>query len=74
MKQQIGVYICHCGTNIAATVDCPGLAQFFGSLPGVTVARDYRYLCSDPGRSHQEGYSRTGYRSGGDCCLLAPNA
>jgi heterodisulfide reductase subunit A2 len=50
MKKQIGVYICHCGTNIAATVDCQGLVQFFGSLPGVTVARDYRYLCSDPGQ------------------------
>jgi heterodisulfide reductase subunit A len=50
MKKQIGVYICHCGTNIAATVDCQKLVQFFGSLPGVTVARDYRYLCSDPGQ------------------------
>jgi len=50
MNKQIGVYICHCGTNIAATVDCQKLAQFFGSLPGVTVARDYRYLCSDPGQ------------------------
>ena len=50
MKKQIGVYICHCGTNIAATVDCQELVQFFGSLPGVKVARDYRYLCSDPGQ------------------------
>jgi heterodisulfide reductase subunit A2 len=50
MAKKIGVYICHCGTNIAATVDCQGLAQFFGSLPGVKVARDYRYLCSDPGQ------------------------
>jgi heterodisulfide reductase subunit A len=50
MKQKIGVYICHCGTNIAATVDCEGLARFVGTLPGVAVARDYRYLCSDPGQ------------------------
>jgi heterodisulfide reductase subunit A len=50
MNKQIGVYICHCGTNIAATVDCQQLVQFFASLPGVTVARDYRYLCSDPGQ------------------------
>ncbi len=50
MAKKIGVYICHCGTNIAATVDCQGLVQFFGSLPGVKVARDYRYLCSDPGQ------------------------
>ena len=50
MKQKIGVYICHCGTNIAATVDCEGLARFVSTLPRVGVARDYRYLCSDPGQ------------------------
>jgi len=50
MKQKIGVYICHCGTNIAATVDCNELARFCSTLPGVEVARDYRYLCSDPGQ------------------------
>src|SRR5512136_2190670 len=50
MKQKIGIYICHCGTNIAATVDCQELTHFAGTLPGVKVARDYRYLCSDPGQ------------------------
>jgi heterodisulfide reductase subunit A len=50
MNKNIGVYICHCGTNIAATVDCEELAGFAGTLPGVKVARDYRYLCSDPGQ------------------------
>jgi heterodisulfide reductase subunit A2 len=50
MNKKIGVYLCHCGTNIAATVDCQGLVHFLGSLPGVSVARDYRYLCSDPGQ------------------------
>jgi heterodisulfide reductase subunit A len=50
MNKKIGVYICHCGTNIAATVDCEQLAHFAGTLPGVKVARDYRYLCSDPGQ------------------------
>jgi heterodisulfide reductase subunit A len=48
--KKIGVYICHCGTNIAATVDVNELVQFSGTLPGVKVARDYRYLCSDPGQ------------------------
>lgn len=50
MKKQIGVYICHCGTNIAATVDVKELAQFASALPYVKVAREYRYLCSDPGQ------------------------
>ncbi len=50
MNKNIGVYICHCGTNIAATVDCQELSRFVSTLPGVKMARDYRYLCSDPGQ------------------------
>jgi len=50
MNKKIGVYICHCGNNIAATVDCEELACFASTLPGVKVARDYQYLCSDPGQ------------------------
>src|SRR4030042_2764624 len=50
MKPKIGLYICHCGTNIAATIDCDELARFAGTLPGVKVSRSYRYLCSDPGQ------------------------
>ncbi len=50
MNKNIGVYICHCGTNIAATVDCQELSSFASTLPGVKIARDYRYLCSDPGQ------------------------
>ncbi len=47
---RIGVYICHCGTNIAATVDVQAVAEYAGSLEGVVVARDYTYMCSDPGQ------------------------
>jgi len=50
MNKKIGVYICHCGTNIAATVDVQELTRFAGTLPGVKVAQDYRYMCSDPGQ------------------------
>jgi heterodisulfide reductase subunit A len=50
MAKSVGVYICHCGTNISATIDCEGLSQFAGDLPGVKVSRHYRYLCSDPGQ------------------------
>ncbi|OGP75898.1 MAG: disulfide reductase [Deltaproteobacteria bacterium RBG_16_49_23] len=50
MNKKIGVYICHCGTNIAATVDCEALVRFSSTMPGVKIARDYRYLCSDPGQ------------------------
>ena len=48
---RVGVYICHCGTNIAATVDCKAVAEFASTLPGVAVARDYKYMCSDPGQT-----------------------
>jgi heterodisulfide reductase subunit A len=50
MNKKIGVFICHCGTNIAATVDCEALVRFSSIMPGVKIARDYRYLCSDPGQ------------------------
>jgi heterodisulfide reductase subunit A len=47
---KIGVYICHCGTNIAATVDIEKVKEFAQSLPHVEVARNYQYMCSDPGQ------------------------
>lgn len=50
MAVRIGVYVCHCGTNIASKVDCPQVAQFAATLPGVVVARDYKFMCSDPGQ------------------------
>ncbi|MBI4871037.1 MAG: CoB--CoM heterodisulfide reductase iron-sulfur subunit A family protein [Candidatus Riflebacteria bacterium] len=48
---RIGVFICHCGENIARTVDCPRVAATAAGLPGVVTAQDYRYLCSDPGQA-----------------------
>jgi len=46
-----GVYICHCGLNIAGTVDVEEVARYAQTLPAVVVARDYRYMCSDPGQA-----------------------
>jgi heterodisulfide reductase subunit A2 len=50
MASRIGVYICHCGINIAATVDSRAVAEYAAGLPGVVVSRDYMYMCSDPGQ------------------------
>jgi heterodisulfide reductase subunit A len=50
MEPKIGVYICHCGSNIAGTVDTEAVAKFAGGLEGVVVARDYKFMCSDPGQ------------------------
>jgi heterodisulfide reductase subunit A len=48
---RIGVFICHCGENIAGTVDCAAVAQACAALPGVVHSIDYKYMCSDPGQS-----------------------
>ena len=48
---RVGVYICHCGTNIAGTVDVDTVTKFASSLPGVVVARHYSYMCSDSGQA-----------------------
>ena len=50
MEPRIGVYICHCGSNIAGTVDAEEVARFAQDLEGVVVARDYKFMCSDPGQ------------------------
>ncbi len=47
---RIGFYICHCGRNIAAMVDCPEVASYIGNLANIAVSRDYKYRCSDPGQ------------------------
>jgi heterodisulfide reductase subunit A len=49
-KARIGVYVCHCGINIAHTVDVEAVADYASHLPNVVVARDYTYMCSDPGQ------------------------
>ena len=49
-ERRIGVYICHCGLNIADTVDVEAVANYAGTLNSVAVARDYRFMCSDPGQ------------------------
>jgi len=47
---KIGVYVCHCGINIAATIDVEKVRAFAQTLPHVEIARNYQYMCSDPGQ------------------------
>jgi heterodisulfide reductase subunit A len=49
-EPRVGVYICHCGSNIAGIVDVKRVTDYAATLPGVAVARDYKYMCSDPGQ------------------------
>jgi heterodisulfide reductase subunit A len=48
---RIGVYICHCGVNISATVNIAAVRDFIATQPNVAVARDYKFMCSDPGQN-----------------------
>ncbi len=48
---RIGVFICHCGENIASTVDCGKVAEISSTIPGVVFSTDYKYMCSDPGQT-----------------------
>jgi heterodisulfide reductase subunit A len=48
---KIGVFVCHCGENISATVDCGKVAETASGYDGVVYSIDYKYMCSDPGQS-----------------------
>ncbi len=50
MSEKVGVYICHCGSNIAGVVDVEAASKWAGELPDVTVARDYKFMCSSLGQ------------------------
>ena len=48
---RVGVYICHCGTNIAGMVDVEAVTEYASTLENVAVSRHYAYMCSDPGQA-----------------------
>ena len=49
-EPKIGVYVCDCGFNIASVVNVPEVVKYAQGLPGVAVAREYKYMCSSPGQ------------------------
>jgi heterodisulfide reductase subunit A len=50
-EPRIGVFICHCGMNIAGVVDVEEVTEYIGTLPGVVTAQHYVYMCSQPGQA-----------------------
>ena len=50
-QPKVGVYICDCGVNIAATVNVPEVVEFAQHLPNVAIARETKYACSQPGQN-----------------------
>ena len=49
-EPKIGVYVCDCGLNIAATVNTDRVVEHARGLPNVVVSRKYKYMCSEPGQ------------------------
>jgi len=50
-QPKVGVYVCDCGVNIAATVNVPEVVEFAQHLPNVVIARETKYACSQPGQN-----------------------
>src|SRR4030043_2117704 len=48
--KRLGVFICHCGVNIAGTVDVKSVAEKIGGIEDVAHSTDYIYMCSEPGQ------------------------
>ena len=50
-KARIGVFICHCGTNIAGSMDIPAVQEYAKTIPNVAYVDNYKYMCSMPGQA-----------------------
>lgn len=57
---KVGVYICHCGKNIADVIDVNELTAFAEKLPNVVVARNYKFMCSNAGQKLISGDIQSG--------------
>ncbi|MFX1254191.1 MAG: 4Fe-4S binding protein [Promethearchaeota archaeon] len=72
-KNRIGVFVCHCGKNIAATVDVEAVAEALKDYPGVAHVEDYVYMCSDPGQNLLEKSIKENYLDGAVVACCSPN-
>lgn len=70
--QRIGVFVCHCGSNIAATVDVKKVVELVRMEPGVVWAEDYPYMCSEAGQSRIAEAIRTQKLTGVVVCSCSP--
>lgn len=49
-SERIGVYVCHCGSNIAGKVNCKEVSDCAAKINGVVVSKEYKFMCSEPGQ------------------------
>lgn len=70
--QRIGVFVCHCGSNIAATVDVKKVVEVISMEPGVVHAEDYQYMCSEAGQEKIAAAIREKNLTGVVVCSCSP--
>lgn len=70
--KRIGVFICHCGTNIAATVDVENVVEMVKKEPGVVHAQDYPYMCSEAGQLMIKTAIKEKHLTGVVVCACSP--
>ena len=70
--ERIGVFVCHCGTNIAGTVDVKKVAEEVGKMPEVVFSTDYTYMCSSAGQKMIEDHIKDDKLTGVVLCSCSP--
>ncbi len=77
-EARIGVYVCHCGSNIAGTVDVENVAKWAAEKlghRGVVIARDYKFMCSSLGQELiEKDIKELGLNAGNRRGLLPPSS
>jgi len=70
--ERIGVFVCHCGTNIAGTVDVAKVAEELGKVDGVAYSTHYTYMCSSAGQKMIEDHIKEDKLTGVVLCSCSP--
>ena len=70
--ERIGVFICHCGTNIAGTVDVEKVTEELAKVPGVVYSTHYTYMCSSAGQKMIEDQIKENKLTGVVLCSCSP--
>ena len=70
--ERIGVFVCHCGTNIAGTVDVAKVAEELGKVDGVVYSTHYTYMCSSAGQQMIEDHIKNDKLTGVVLCSCSP--
>ena len=70
--QRIGVFVCWCGSNIAATVDVKAVSEALGHEPGVVFSTNYQYMCSEAGQNIIKDAIKEYHLTGVVICSCSP--